>query len=186
MAAAVTQQQTRYVLEPFDVRHAAQIAQWVETEDQLRWVAPSSCPPLTAEKVAAWPRLGGRAFSLVLPGSADPVAYGELNPMRDAPDTLWLGHLIVTPKRRGRGLGQLLVCGLLSEAFERLSAERALLVVFPDNEVAIRCYRRVGFKIVGEECHRFVNTGPRYRLYRLEIDARAFRRRTRTSVSHER
>ncbi len=185
MTPAVTQQQTRYVLERFDLRHAAQIAQWVETEEQLRWVAPSSRPPLTTEKVATWPRPGGRAFSLVPRGAVDPVGYGELNPVRNAPDTLWLGHLIVTPEQRGRGIGQLLVRGLLGEAFERLSAERALLVVFPDNEVAIRCYRRVGFRIVGEECHRFGNTGPRHRLYRLEIEAGAFRRRPRASVAHE-
>jgi len=184
MTPVVTQQQTRYVLQPFDLRHAALIAGWVETDEELRWVAPSSRPPLTAEKVAAWPRPGGRAFSLVPHGAEDPVGYGELNPMRYTPDTLWLGHLIVAPDQRCRGTGQLLVRGLLSEAFGRFSAERALLVVFPDNEVAIRCYRRVGFRIVGEECHRFGNTGPRHRLYRLEIDARAFRRRIRTSVPH--
>jgi len=155
--------------------NAASIAGWVKTAEQMRWVAPSTQLPLTAEKVMRWKKPGGQAYALVSGDSSESyeiMAYGELNPMRQAPSNLWLGHLIVRPEHRGRGLGKVLVAGLLERAFHCYQAQRVLLVVFPDNRAAIECYCRCGFKIIREERHRFVDNGPQHRLLRLEIDVR--------------
>ena len=90
--------------------------------------------------------------------------------MRREPGHLWLGHLVVRPDQRGKGAGQVLVRALLAYASERHLASRVSLIVFPDNTAALKCYRRVGFTIVGEEYHQFGDVGPRRRLLRLEID----------------
>lgn len=154
----------------FDPGHAAEIARWVSSDEQLRWVAPSTSWPLTAAKVAAWNKPGGHAFVLIREDDAQPVGYGELNPMRAEPDHVWLGHVIVRPNQRGRGTGQTLVRTLLERAFDRLFARRASLIVFPGNKAAIECYQRVGFVVRGEEYHRFGPDGPKHKFLRLTID----------------
>jgi len=156
-------------LTPFRVWQAPIIARWVKSEEELRWLAPSTPPPLTAEKVAAWKRPGGEAFVLAMGGDDAPAGYGELNPMRSGCGDLWLGHLIVRPDLRGRGVGTFLSRALLSEAFEQRGADRVSLIVFPDNLAALRCYRRAGFITAGEEHHQFGGAGSTHRLLRLEI-----------------
>jgi len=98
-----------------------------------------------------------------------PLGYGEINPMGGGGGDVWLGHVIVRPDRRGRGMGTFLLRSLLAESFERRNATRVALIVFPDNLAALRCYRRVGFRLAGEEFHRFGGGGPAQRLLRLEI-----------------
>ena len=156
-------------LTPFQPWHAPTIARWVPTQQQLRWLAPSTPAPLTAEKIMGWKKSGGTAFVLVKGGAGPPWGYGEINPMRRGGDHVWLGHVIVRPDKRGRGLGSFLLRVLLAEAFERRNATRVALIVLPDNLAALRCYRRAGFNLSGEEHHQFGGAGPRHRLLRLEI-----------------
>ncbi|MBI4717370.1 MAG: GNAT family N-acetyltransferase [Planctomycetes bacterium] len=144
------------------------IAAWVGTAPELRWLAPSSALPLTAEKVVAWRKPGGHAMVWTRDTAEVPAAYAELNPMRDAPDHWWMGHVIVSPQLRGRGMGTAFVRALLNEAFTELLASRVSLVVFPENRIAIACYRRAGFTAIGEEYHRFSEESPYLRLLRLE------------------
>lgn len=144
----------------FDERDAAAIVRWAETDADVRLVAPGTAPPLTVEKILAWQRPGGRAYVLRdedLRAASQPLAYAELNPMPSEPHHLWLGHCIVRPDLRGRGLGLRFVRELLSTAFGRLGCRKVSLIVFPDNEPAVRCYRRAGFLALGEEWHVFAD-----------------------------
>ena len=144
------------------------IAGWVTSEEDLRWLAPGTLPPLTAEKVTAWKKAGGASLVGFEEPSVFPVAYGELNPMQSEAEHFWLGHVVVDSRLRGRGVGRLFVQKLLEQAFSRQHARRVSLVVFPENQPAVHCYRRCGFRIVGEERHRFLPDGERHRLLRLE------------------
>lgn len=170
MHTTLSKEATGLLLRPFDLVYASVVAAWVTTEPELRWLAPSLDPPLTPEKVVGWQRPDGYAFSLNHLRDPFPRGYGEVNRVRQQADELWIGHIIVHPHHRNRGLGRLLVRALVSFAFEQLSARRVALVVFPDNEAAIRCYRRVGFRLIGEEHHRLGSTGPPLRLLRFEIE----------------
>lgn len=169
MVLSTTHTVEQLCLRPFDPRYATVIAQWVKTEEELRWLAPSTQGPLTAAKVTGWIKSGGVAIVLIGEGDTPPIGYGELNPMHGETDHVWLGHVVIHPDHRGRATGQAFVRALLDHAFTRFSAKRVSLIVFPDNTAALRCYRRVGFRHVGEECHRFGDTGPKHRLLRLEI-----------------
>jgi RimJ/RimL family protein N-acetyltransferase len=141
----------------------------VPDPQQLRLLAPGTEPPLTAAKVDRWKKPGGYAFVLVEAGTPDPLGYGELNPMRSERRHMWLGHIVICPQRRGRGIGQAFVRALVSHAFDRLAAQRISLIVFPENTPAVRCYRRLGFVEVGEEYHGFNGAPRRHRLLRFEI-----------------
>ena len=156
-------------LAPFKPGYAAVVVGWVRTEDELRRLAPSTPPPLTAEKVSKWRKVGGEAFVGFENRDSCPVAYGELNPMRYESGHVWLGHVIVDPTRRRMGIGRRFVERLLNEAFFERAARKVSLIVFPDNAAAIRCYESIGFCRAGEEHHRFAASGPIQRLLRLEI-----------------
>ena len=158
---------------PFDPRYGGTVARWVGTREELLLLAPATEPPLTAAKVVAWVKSGGRAYLLWREDDEQPLGYAELNPMRGDPKHWWLGHVIVRPDQRGCGLGCTFVKELLSEAFSRLSAERLSLVVFPRNRPAIDCYVRAGFEVVGEETHQLNGRGPRHKLLRLELHRHA-------------
>lgn len=163
-------------LVPFEPRHAWSICRWATAPDDLRWLAPSTPPPLTPLKVASWKREGGEALVLVARGCRAPLAYGELNPMRIRKSHYWLGHLVVRPDLRRRGIGAELLRLLSARAFLRLGAERLSLIVFPDNHSAIRCYRRAGFVRTGEERHCFGDPPAPYNLVRMELTREAWRR----------
>ncbi len=164
-------------LAPFQSWHAPTISRWVSTPQQLQWLAPSTPPPLTVEKVVGWLKPRGAAFVLVKGGESPPWGYGEINPMRADAGHVWLGHVIVRPDQRGRGLGSFLVRALLTEAFERRNVKRVALILFPDNLPALRCYWRAGFRVSGEEHHMFCGGKTTHRLLRLEIEQSTHRRR---------
>ncbi len=159
-------------LAEFDPAHAAVIAGWISDERDLLMLAPSTAPPLTAAAVVNWKKPGGKALVLTNAGSAEPIAYGELNPMRREARHVWLGHLIVRPDLRGQGLGQRFVKALVDHAFGALQATHLSLIVFPSNATAINCYRRVGFRPVTDEYHAFNGSTRKHRLVRLEIRSR--------------
>ena len=158
---------------PFDPGFAPVVARWVQDQEALRWLAPSTPPPLTAKKVLSWQKPGGQPFLLMEGTRRDLCGYGELNPMRLDPSHFWLGHVIVRPDLRGRGLGLWLVRAMVNHAFDDLAARQVSLIVYPDNFSARRCYRRAGFREVGSEYHEFRADMPRQRLVRCEITASA-------------
>lgn len=157
------------VVRPFDLAQTEYVVPWVQTPRQLRWLAPSTAWPLTVEKLRAWHRDGGMAYGLHAPPSGTPIGYGELNPMELQPGHFWLGHVIVDPTWQGRGLGRCFTTALARLAFDHHRATRLILVVFPDNLAAIRCYHRVGFKAVREEYHAFGDDPHKHTLLRLEM-----------------
>ncbi len=162
---------------------ARTVAGWVRSREELRWLAPSTPAPLTAAKVEAWRRVGGEAFVFSQLRSAHPLAYGELNRMRHDVGHLWMGHVIVDPVHRGKGIGLRFVKRLLMEAFIRREAGRVSLVVFPGNRAAVQCYLAAGFCCTGDEHHRFIPGGPLQRLLRFEIRNPAELRAMKTDLS---
>lgn len=158
-------------IRPFAASLAAEVASWVRSDLELRWLAPRTSPPLTAEKVIEWVRPEGSAHLMVTPDAGEPIGYGELNPMAKRPGDMWVGHLLIRPDLRGRGLGTALTRELSRLAFERYGAERVSLVVFPENHSAIECYHRAGFRRAGVEPHEFT-PGDRVGLIRYELPRR--------------
>jgi len=159
----------------FDNLYAAGIASWVRGERELTWLAPGTVPPLTAAKVAAWAGRAGERLLFWKRQSVDPVGYAELNLMPSDSDQWWIGHCVIDPATRGQGYGQRFVQALLWRAFEVLEAGEVVLVVFPDNPAAIRCYRQNGMTITGREQKHFKTTRRRHEFLRMGIERRRFR-----------
>lgn len=161
----------RLRLRPFDARYAPRIAGWVSDETELFQLAPRTPPPLTAMKVLGWKRPGRRAYVVTASEEAAPVGYGEVNLLDQRRREFWLGHLVVDPGQRGRGIGTAMVRLLIEEAIRTMGARRVSLVVFPANASAIRCYRAAGMRDVCHEYHVFLSRRRQAMLLRMAVDA---------------
>jgi ribosomal protein S18 acetylase RimI-like enzyme len=132
-------------LSPFDAADAAVVASWPQSSREAAMWCGSREFPVPAQTVASCQREDDvRARVLLADDSL--VGYGELwtDP---AESEVELARLIVGPGQRRKGMGQVLVRRLLSEARDAGYSD-IFLRVHPDNDPALRCYRRTGFMTV--------------------------------------
>lgn len=167
--STVRVQSGRYLLADFDAQFAPLVASWVRDDHELFWLAPKTPPPLTPDKVIAWPGPDGCPLLFYRQGTSEPYGYLELNPMPGSREHLWLGHCLIRPELRGVGLGHMIVNLMLDEAFVEREATSVSLVVFPRNDPAVRCYLTNGFTQVGEQFKFFSTTGQRHRMLEMKI-----------------
>ncbi|HSW45866.1 MAG TPA: GNAT family N-acetyltransferase [Phycisphaerae bacterium] len=168
-AHAVHVQSGPLTLAGFDRAAAPLIASWVRDADELFRLAPKTPPPLTAAKVIAWPGNDGCPLLLHDEKQPEPVGYAELNPMPGQMLHLWIGHCVIRPELRGTGLGRRLMEMLLRDAFVNLRALSVSLVVFPDNTMAVRCYRSAGMVFIREQMKYMPTTGRQHCMLELRI-----------------
>lgn len=173
-------------LSDFDRLYAPLVASWVLSPRELTWLAPGTVPPLTPAKVVGWGKPGGRRYLFWSEALVDPIGYAELNPMPRRPDQFWIGHFVVSPAVRGRGQGRRFHRALLSLAFNQLGAADVLLVVVPENRIALRCYQGNGMIITGRERRRFGNLPTEHVFLRMEIKRHRFERLVRAGGVHDR
>ncbi|MGA6224269.1 GNAT family N-acetyltransferase [Streptomyces umbrinus] len=133
---------------PFSTAHATTVATWPLSATEVAMWCGRGDFPVAAETVAAWQQDTDVSARLLVEDER-PVAYGEL--WFDAEeDEVELARIIVAPEARGRGLGRVLVRGLLGEARNSGHSD-VFMRVHPDNDRALRCYRGAGFVPVGPE-----------------------------------
>ena len=97
----------------------------VNSAEDLRQVSPLEIYPLEQATVLHW--LMQRDAGHVLEDRGEVVAYGELVPDKDDPARLWIGHMIVHPRRRGLGFGQRLVHELVRVAEQEREAREVAI-----------------------------------------------------------
>jgi ribosomal protein S18 acetylase RimI-like enzyme len=135
-------------LQPFDPVHAALVASWPRSAEEVVMWCGSPEFPLPATMIEGWQQDDEvRSRLLIMDGV--PTGYGEL--WLDAEENeVELARIILAPDARGRGLGRAFVLALLSEA-TTLGWADIFLRVHPENAAALRCYRGAGFVPVDPE-----------------------------------
>lgn len=180
MAASNLNESTAfYELRPFLRAHAATVCDWIVDHDELFWLAPNTPPPPTPDKVIGWTARRGRPMVLYPRSAASPIGYAELNDLPSRSDEMWIGHFILTPALRGKGLSHHMMRLLLDMAFGPLEAYRVALIVFPDNTPAIRCYEAAGLRRVGWQDKRFNTRSGLFRMLEMAITRREYERSRR-------
>ncbi|MEL4356682.1 MULTISPECIES: GNAT family N-acetyltransferase [unclassified Luteococcus] len=129
------------------------ISGWVASAEELLVCAgPRLSFPLEPQALLATSRDGWNVRCLEVDGHL--VGTGSFT-LRDG--AVHLGRLLVDPRRRGAGLGRVLVTALLAHARlhspELARATRATLNVFADNQPARGLYESLGFTVVEETVH---------------------------------
>lgn len=164
------------ILTGFAACHAPAIVSWIRSDRELLWLAPGTAPPISPQKIIDWGMAGRRRHLFWANGAAAPIGYAELNDMPDHTNQFWIGHFILDPHHRRRGLGLRFVQALVVRAFMEFAATEVSLVVFPDNLGAIRCYERAGMVALGQERKHFETTGREHSFLRMGIHRTRFRR----------
>ncbi len=80
-----------------------------------------------------------------------------------------LGILLGVPQYRGKGYGSDAMRTLIKYLFDEKEAEKLTLHVFIDNEIAIKTYKKCGFKIVDQGQEKSVRDGRMIDVYYMEI-----------------
>ncbi len=167
-------------LSTFSDADSSSILSWITSDRELLWLAPGTPPPVTPRKIIDWGRERHQRLLFWEETASSPIGYAELNEMPSRADQRWIGHFILNPACRGRGLGFRFAEALLARAFVELSATDVLLVVFPDNAAAIKCYERAGLVALGKERKHFETTGFDHVFLRMGIHVARYRRLVQT------
>jgi RimJ/RimL family protein N-acetyltransferase len=88
--------------------------------------------------------------------------------------TAMLGIVIGEKSRWDQGYGQEAVSLLLDYGFNLLNLHNVMLGTFSFNERAIRCYEKVGFKLIGRRREARIIAGEKYDLVLMDILAGQF------------
>jgi len=138
----------------FKQERIPEILGWITNESEMvQWAGPLFSWPLTRKQFLKHlesakiepPTL--YPFGLYNDGAL--MGYGELWGHHRHFKSAIASRIIISPQRRNRGLGQLIVGRLLKFGFEELGLNRIGLGVFDFNEAAIKCYKKARFILEG-------------------------------------
>jgi RimJ/RimL family protein N-acetyltransferase len=136
------------VLQPFEREHAALVASWARSAQEVSLMSGQDEFPFPPDLVTNWYTYDDDTLSYLFFDDEKPVGYGELW-LDDDEDEIELARIIVAPHLRGIGIGTAFVRALLVPALESGYAD-IFLRVHPDNDRAIRACLRVGFQPVDD------------------------------------
>ena len=131
-------------LRPATPADAAIALAWTPADEALRrWAGPSTRCPATPESL--WADISSTDATTYAYESPEHglIGFGQVRFREQA-----YGHLariIVSPRRRGAGLGRALCLALMREAPRLYPIKGYSLYVYPDNTAAIALYRSLGF-----------------------------------------
>ena len=167
----------QFEIRAYDPAYGATVARWVGSCEELFWLAPSSSWPLTGDQVTGWVNHStDQPVLLFQTGREIPCGYAELNPLRSSSSHLWIGHVVIEPAHRCRGLGRRFMHMLTERAWSDPNVRRLTMVVFPENTAALSCYEAIGFRIIGRERHQFGTDKKNHLMLRLELTRHHARR----------
>ncbi len=131
---------------PYTAEFSAVVRAWIDSEETYFFVCRGKDFPPPDDIVDSWQRR--EIVSHLLFSENKPVAYGELwhRPLERA---IEIAHLIVDPHRRGRGFGTKMVELLYQRAATRSGVTKILANLYNDSTVALGCYLKAGFELIG-------------------------------------
>lgn len=140
----------------FDERFPGTVASWIDNADQLfDWAGARFRYPLEERDLAehaataSGPHSTTSIFSAVSEDEERVVGHAELTAIDPVHGTTVMRRVIVDPAMRRRGIGRMLVSGVLDVAFGELGLHRVELRSFDTNLAAIALYRALGFTVEG-------------------------------------
>lgn len=141
----------------FNECHVALMHRWLNHGEALRWYGrqPATEKSIRQKYLIAKPREGTRCF--IVQHDDAPTGYLQLYHMSDhplyssvvgaKPHDYGMDLFIGRDDQIGRGLGTQIVAAALTELiFSQADAKRCLVGPSPENQRAIRCYEKCGFR----------------------------------------
>ena len=144
-------------LRDFRRSDAREVARWLTSLAEVRlWAGGDPGWPVDVSVFRGW-HADPDVNPYVLCEGKKPIGYGEV--WIDEPEQeVELARIIVSPARRGYGVGRRLVRLLLQRAASSRLPD-AFVRVVPENGVALACYRSAGFSPVSAPEREEFNRG---------------------------
>jgi ribosomal protein S18 acetylase RimI-like enzyme len=145
------------LLRDFRRSDAREVARWPTSLAEVRlWAGGAPGWPVDVSVFRGW-HADPDVKPYVLCEGEKPIGYGEV--WIDEPEQeVELARIIVSPARRGYGMGRRLVRLFLQRAASSRLPD-AFVRVVPENGAALACYRGAGFSPVSEEEREQFNRG---------------------------
>lgn len=118
------------------------IATFPQDENELFFMFPHATYPLTAEQMAASAK--ERLKPTVVTCGNEVVAYGDFYGHAD--DEIWIGHVIVSPAFRGKGVAAFLLEAMESIARHELDAATIKIACHNLNTRGLLFYAKRGYE----------------------------------------
>lgn len=158
------------MLKPFSLEYYPLLEGWVTDKEILfQYSGTYFSYPITKVQITRY--LENHPDRKLYIGFTDddvPYAFGEIIPKEDNPPRL-ARILVGDPAQRGKGLGEKFVRELIREAEVQLQARIIDLFVLEDNQSAIRCYQKVGFRFLADEGFTLEFEGRQYPLKKMRL-----------------
>ncbi len=131
---------------PYVPEYSRVVHSWIDSEETYHDLCRGKQFPPSEDIVDSWQRDGVTSFILL--SERKPVAYGELwhRPMDLAME---IAHLIVDRFKRSEGYGTKMIELLYDRAAQRENITRVMIHLYGDSEVALGCYVKAGFELLG-------------------------------------
>ncbi|MGN0602240.1 MAG: GNAT family N-acetyltransferase [Oscillospiraceae bacterium] len=150
-------------LRPFKPDDSKIICNWFDNEKTFDfWSGGQYTYPLTAEQFIthyAEYEQDERAWMMTALDESGEVCGHFIFRLADyEKNSIHIGHIVVSPEKRGQGLGKAMVKAALKYAVELMGMKRITLGVYEGNIPAQRCYESLGFKEFSKESdHNLIN-----------------------------
>jgi [ribosomal protein S18]-alanine N-acetyltransferase len=124
------------------------LASWIpDAAACLRWAGPRVPFPFSVSELPQLLALAGGASYCLGDSGDEPLGFGQYEPRPG--NSVHLMRIIVSPVRRGAGLGRELCSQLISRALAATGAASVTLNVYRDNNAAVSLYESLGFRPEG-------------------------------------
>jgi ribosomal protein S18 acetylase RimI-like enzyme len=119
------------------------IVRLIPTEDELFRVYPKGKHPFTLEQVQSLAE--SREELTIAVDGGEVVAFANLYNVIQG-KSAFIGNVVVAKKWRGQGVGRLLICHMIRQAFDKYNVGETRISVFNDNTPALLLYAGMNFK----------------------------------------
>jgi RimJ/RimL family protein N-acetyltransferase len=138
----------------FKLKNINDILQWIRTETQMvQWAGSVFTWLMTYKQFRTHLSAASSELPTLYPfglyDRAKIIGYAELSNHLHNYNSAMLSRVLISPRRRKRGLGQFMVKQLIDFGFTELGLNRIGLGVFDFNKAAIKCYTQAGFVLEG-------------------------------------
>lgn len=134
----------------FKRKNICDVLSWVKNEAQMvQWAGPTYSWPLTQKQFRSHLEAARIEVPTLYPFGlyhrSRIIGYCELWGYNHRFNSATASRVIISPRRRNKGLGQFMLRKLLEFGFDELGLNRIGLGVFDFNKPAIKCYKKMGF-----------------------------------------
>jgi RimJ/RimL family protein N-acetyltransferase len=141
-------------VEKFRAGDLGRVCSWITSEAAMvKWSGPAFVWPVTQKQIRKrFQAARGKTptlFPFGLYRGSTLIGYCELAAYDRKSQSVHLSQVIISPKHRNKGLSQIMIASVLKFGFEELGLNRIMLGVFDFNKPAIKCYKKMGFKMEG-------------------------------------